>query len=58
MGDIRTFDWRKEEGTTISISEELANLILSVGHAVLLDYPEDKDRESFKMSILHYIPKD
>jgi len=42
----------------INISEELANLILSAGHAVLLDHPEDKDRESLKMSILRYIPKD
>jgi len=26
-----------------SISEELANFILSVGHVVMLDHPEDKD---------------
>lgn len=40
-----------------NISEELANFILSVGHAVLLDHPEDKDREILRNVYIASHPK-
>jgi hypothetical protein len=33
-------DWHGTE-----VTEELANFVLSLGHAVLLDHPDDKERE-------------